>query len=206
MAWASSTLLAEMTAVMIREVLGFHAHVDPTVGGNGASPVFALAGCTDFNDKVNRKCGTQETTIHVSVDSWIGSYASTQNQFAKEYPRLAAEDLGSMGYVGEESMYVSQAILNAAYSESGLALDFYKSYFARLSAASFLKTDSWKATPTPIVTACLSVFVLLGSECQASGKKRQSGVLYVDSSQGIPLEVERKRTQNTVPCFAREDV
>ena len=116
MAWASSTLLAEMTAVMIREVLGFHAHVDPTVGGNGASPVFALAGCTDFNDKVNRKCGTQETTIHVSVDSWIGSYASTQNQFAKEYPRLAAEDLGSMGYVGEESMYVSQAILNAAYS------------------------------------------------------------------------------------------
>ncbi|CAK9093024.1 unnamed protein product [Durusdinium trenchii] len=128
MAWASSTLLAEMTAVMIREVLGFHAHVDPTVGGNGGSPVFALAGCTDFNDKVNRKCGTQETTIHVSVDSWIGSYASTQNQFAKEYPRLAAEDLGSMGYVGEESMYVSQAILNAAYSESGLALDFYKSY------------------------------------------------------------------------------
>ena len=134
MAWASSTLLAEMTAVMIREVLGFHAHVDPTVGGNGASPVFALAGCTDFNDKVNRKCGTQETTIHVSVDSWIGSYASTQNQFAKEYPRIAAEDLGSMGYLGEESMYVSQAILNAAYSESGLALDFYKSYFACLSA------------------------------------------------------------------------
>ena len=113
---------------MIREVLGFHAEVDPTVGGNGASPVFALAGCTDFNDKDNRVCGVQETTIHVSVDSWIGSYASTQNQFAKEYPRLAAEDLGSMGYAGEESMYVSRAILQAAYSESGLALDFYKSY------------------------------------------------------------------------------
>ncbi|CAK9077551.1 LEAF RUST 10 DISEASE-RESISTANCE LOCUS RECEPTOR-LIKE PROTEIN KINASE-like 1.4 (Probable receptor-like serine/threonine-protein kinase LRK10L-1.4), partial [Durusdinium trenchii] len=102
--------------------------VNPTVGGNGGSQVFALAGCTDFNDKANMECGTQETTIHVSVDSWIGSYASTQNQFAKEYPRLAAEDLGSMGYAGEESMYVSRAILQAAYSESGLALDFYKSY------------------------------------------------------------------------------
>ena len=128
MAWESNSLLIHMTALMIREVLGFHAEVDPTVGGNGASPVFALAGCTDFNDKDNRVCGVQETTIHVSVDSWIGSYASTQNQFAKEYPRLAAEDLGSMGYAGEESMYVSRAILQAAYSESGLALDFYKSY------------------------------------------------------------------------------
>ena len=126
---------------MIREVLGFHAEVDPTVGGNGASPVFALAGCTDFNDKVNRRCGAQETTIHVSVDSWIGSYASTESQFAKEYPRLAAEDLGSMGYLGEESMYVSRAILNAAYSESGLALDFYKSHFACFSVAFFVKTS-----------------------------------------------------------------
>ena len=66
----------------------------------------------------------------MSVDSWVGSYASAQNNFAKEYPRIAAEDLGSMGYSGEESMYVSQEILHAAYSESGLALDFYKSYFA----------------------------------------------------------------------------
>ena len=141
MAWESNSLLIHMTALMIREVLGFHAEVDPTVGGNGASPVFALAGCTDFNDKDNRVCGVQETTIHVSVDSWIGSYASTQNQFAKEYPRLAAEDLGSMGYAGEESMYVSRAILQAAYSESGLALDFYKSYFACLSVFFLFKAS-----------------------------------------------------------------
>ena len=32
-----------------------------------------------------------------------------------------------MGYAGEESMYVSQAVLQAAYDDSGLALDFYKS-------------------------------------------------------------------------------
>ena len=34
-----------------------------------------------------------------------------------------------MGYAGEESMYVSRAVLNAAYSDNGLALDFYKSSF-----------------------------------------------------------------------------
>ena len=32
-----------------------------------------------------------------------------------------------MGYAGEESMYVSQAVLHAAYDDTGLALDFYKS-------------------------------------------------------------------------------
>ena len=91
--------------------------------------------------KTTGSAASQETTIHVSVDSWIGSYASTQNQFAKEYPRLAAEDLGSMGYAGEESMYVSRAILQAAYSESGLALDFYKSYFACLSVFFLFKAS-----------------------------------------------------------------
>ena len=32
-----------------------------------------------------------------------------------------------MGYAGEESMYVSRAVLDAAYADNGLALDFYKS-------------------------------------------------------------------------------
>ena len=32
-----------------------------------------------------------------------------------------------MGYAGEESMYVSRAVLDAAYADAGLALDFYKS-------------------------------------------------------------------------------
>lgn len=35
-----------------------------------------------------------------------------------------------MGYAGEESMYVSRAVLDAAYAASGLALDFYKSCLA----------------------------------------------------------------------------
>jgi len=33
-----------------------------------------------------------------------------------------------MGYLGEEGMYVCQEILKLAYADSGLALDFYRSY------------------------------------------------------------------------------
>ena len=32
------------------------------------------------------------------------------------------------GYEGEESIYLTKAVLDAAYNDSGLALDFYKSY------------------------------------------------------------------------------
>ena len=48
----------------------------------------------------------------------------------KDYPRITPEDLGTMGYDGEESMYVRASVLQAAASAEGLALDFYKSCFA----------------------------------------------------------------------------
>eukprot|EP00913_Durusdinium_trenchii_P035644 g33355.t1 len=128
--WASSWLLNKLTEMLVQEVMGYHAKVDPRMGANGASCFYALPGCMDFDNKIvaEKQCGINETTLHISVDSWVGSYASAMDQFNKEFPRIASVDLGSMGYAGEESMYVSQAILNDAYGDSGLALDFYKSY------------------------------------------------------------------------------
>ena len=40
------------------------------------------------------RCGQSDTLIHVSVDSWVGSYASAQAQFEKDNPTIAAVDLG----------------------------------------------------------------------------------------------------------------
>ncbi|CAK8993410.1 unnamed protein product [Durusdinium trenchii] len=128
--WASSWLLNKLTEMLLQEVMGYHATLDTRMGANGASCFYALPGCLDFDNKIvaEKQCGINETTLHISVDSWVGSYASAMDQFNKEFPRIASQDLGSMGYAGEESMYVSQAILNSAYADSGLALDFYKSY------------------------------------------------------------------------------
>ena len=133
MNYEPSHLLSNMTALMIREVLGFHAQVDPKMGSGGDTFLWALAGCTDFNDGASRTCGTQETTIHVSVDSWLGGYTLTQNELAAKYPQLAPEDLGSMGYSGQNSIFVSQAVHTAAYSDSGLALDHYRSCSERMA-------------------------------------------------------------------------
>lgn len=41
---------------------------------------------------------------------------------------IAPEDLGSMGYDGDHNLFVKGTIRDEAYRDSGLSLDFYKSY------------------------------------------------------------------------------
>lgn len=63
---------------------------------------------------------------------WIGAYSADLDQFQRDYPAVAPVDIGSMGYLGEEGMYVCQEILKLAYADSGLALDFYRSCFVHI--------------------------------------------------------------------------
>ena len=77
-AWQSSEFLTLLTSMLTEEVFGFHTRHHPVVGGNGAAPIYALAGCTDFNNVTDRGCHGDETQVHVSVDSWVGSYASAR--------------------------------------------------------------------------------------------------------------------------------
>ncbi|CAJ1398966.1 unnamed protein product [Effrenium voratum] len=126
--WPSSDLLTEMLILMVQEGLGFHAAVHPQVGASALSAIYGLGGCIDFDHPTNKRCGEGETQIHLAVDAWIGSYGEAYAQFKLDYPAISPVDLGSMGYEGEESMYISQPVLQAAYQDTGLALDYYKGY------------------------------------------------------------------------------
>lgn len=127
--WPSAPLLSEIVMILIQEVLGYNAHVDPRFGDSGLSPIYGLAGCKEFNNLlVNKSCGEQETELHVSTDAWIGGYVPHFEEMRKEYPDIAPIDLGSVGYDGEETMYVSQPVFSAAYDSNGLVLDHHKSY------------------------------------------------------------------------------
>ncbi|CAK9061586.1 Thyroglobulin (Tg) [Durusdinium trenchii] len=112
----------------IQEVLGFHAEIGEPLGASGAAPIYALAGCRNFNAANDKQCGETEPVMHVSLDSWIGSYSSAYEQMKADYPDIAPLDLGDMGYSGEESVYVHTNLLQEAYENEGLALEFYKSY------------------------------------------------------------------------------
>ena len=64
----------------------------------------------------------------VSLESWLGGYENLYDSLRAEYPTLSPLDLGTIGYSGEESIYVSGKVRQTAYGDSGLALDFYRSY------------------------------------------------------------------------------
>ena len=61
-AWQSSELLTEMTSILIREALGYHTETNSNIGANGASPIYALAGCLDFDNSniADKRCGEQD--------------------------------------------------------------------------------------------------------------------------------------------------
>lgn len=126
--WPSAGLLTEMLRLLIGEALGFHVHINDQKGVNSLSPIFALAGCLNFDDPQDKRCGEAETKIHISMEVWIGSYLKEYAEFGQENPNTVPRELGSMGYVGDETIYVSQAVREAAYRDSGLALEYFASY------------------------------------------------------------------------------
>jgi len=127
--WRTSFLFGEMIKIFLEEVLGYHAQIDPTICQNGKQPIYALGGCTNFDKDDLRSCG-QESKIHVSLDSWVSPYGSSKYQFKQDYPDLAAVDLGVMGYGAHQGIFLPKAVMDSAYADVGLVLDFYKGYNA----------------------------------------------------------------------------
>eukprot|EP00435_Cladocopium_sp_Y103_P071133 s1096_g36.t2 len=126
--WPSAPLLSHLVRILIMEVIGYHAVIDERAAEYGGSPIYGLAGCINFNAPTDKKCGELETTMHVSTDSWVGGYLADFEQMQKDFPDIAPEDLGSVGYDGEETMYVSDAVFDAAYTQTGVILDHHKGY------------------------------------------------------------------------------
>lgn len=126
--WPSAPLLSHLVRILIMEVIGYHAVIDERMAEYGGSPIYGLAGCINFNAPTDKKCGELETTMHVSTDSWVGGYQADFEQMQKDFPDIAPEDLGSVGYDGEETMYVSDAVFDAAYAQTGVILDHHKGY------------------------------------------------------------------------------
>ena len=125
--WASSYVFSNLGKILVEEVLGYHAVLHPEIAIAAASQLWAVGGCLDINSVNEQTCDQAETRVHVVLDSWHTTVAELA-QFRQAYPHLVPEDLGSMGFFGEESLYLTEPVLEQAYNSEGLALDFYKSY------------------------------------------------------------------------------
>ena len=85
--------------------------------------------------------------IDIQVDSWWASYASKVEDIKEEFPHLIPVDLGSMGYEGEESMYVTKDVLQQALDAEGLDLDYYRGCSEQSSCNLYVFEDSGHLTP-----------------------------------------------------------
>eukprot|EP00913_Durusdinium_trenchii_P034226 g32031.t1 len=98
--WASADAATMLAEILIPEVLGYHVVKDTQATVSIFEGVLKLAGCSSAN------C----------------------SEFEENHAARAPEDLGSMGYNGDHYLFVKGSIRDQAYSDAGLALDFYKSY------------------------------------------------------------------------------
>ena len=69
-----------------------------------------------------------EHTTQVALESWMSSWHNVWDFVQEQYPTTAPRNLGSMGYDGRVSFYISQTVRETAWEREGLSLEFYRSY------------------------------------------------------------------------------
>eukprot|EP00438_Fugacium_kawagutii_P007089 Skav214280 [mRNA] locus=scaffold642:580176:595216:- [translate_table: standard] len=134
--WPSAefvTALSTLTKgkIMIGEALGLKVKINEARGVQNLDAVLSITGCNSL------ECTSQNVThvSHVALESWLGAYGGDYESFKDHHPDIVPEDLGSMGYPGEEAMFVSRAVVEDAYEESGHSLNWYRSYNVSKSSA-----------------------------------------------------------------------
>ena len=127
-AWESSHLTTAIARILVGEVLGYHTWTHPEDGVSAVVTPFALAGCLDFNSPTHQMCDLNETRLHISVDSWWATFSPEVRSMQRDFPHLVPVDLGSMGYEGEESIFITHSVLQQALDAEGLILDYYRGY------------------------------------------------------------------------------
>lgn len=124
-AWNSSQITSQMYGIIASEVLGLH--VEFATGPASELILGKLAGCAHQGFDIVGDCGPPRR-FHVSFENWLTDSPWTQQWLTELEPYGAPINLGSMGYEGKSGMFVLNGSLHAGLRDSGLSLDFYRSY------------------------------------------------------------------------------
>lgn len=127
--WASSLLFSSLWEILTEEKLGYNITKD---GAATSRPItFKLAGCSHVPGTpqiIEGTCGGVRT-MHFSFESWQGYEAYLADAF-KEFGDKVPRNVGDIGYVGNEGMFILAGSMQNALNQSGLGLDFYRNYNA----------------------------------------------------------------------------
>lgn len=183
--WDSSGIVSQIYRIVVSERLGFHVAFD--VGPASELILGKLAGCAHEGFAITGDCGPPRR-FHVSFENWLTGSPWTEQWLVDLEPYGTPVDLGDMGYKGKSGMFVLSGSLNTALADSGLALNFYRSY-----NASWFNPSKYTA---PVETVDLSRL----KTCQNSAELGYPGLgeLYwsiTGDTAGI-LEVNGKKVLN----------
>eukprot|EP00435_Cladocopium_sp_Y103_P062842 s332_g24.t1 len=131
--WPSAEFVTSLSQILIQEALGYKAKIHDTRPFSVLEAILSLTGCNDLAcEKQNPSSHDAHVThdAHVVLESWLGAYGGDYEAFGERHPDKVPADLGSMGYAGEEAMFVSPSVMEEAYEASGHSLNWYRSYNA----------------------------------------------------------------------------
>ena len=118
--WRLAMASSRVAQVIISEVLGYHTTVDQEWVGPFSDAMASFA-CSDTD------CQTRHGKTDILFEAWLSDYSQPFADFQLAHPQVV-EDLGSMGYSGISGMFLRGSVLDHAQEDSGLPLEYYKSY------------------------------------------------------------------------------
>ena len=72
--WASARICGEISYILLSEVLGYKAYLFDTDTIYDEHVVNYVAGCSDADDTSGRDCNIDDPLLHITVESWMGSF------------------------------------------------------------------------------------------------------------------------------------
>ena len=116
--WVNDYLAAQVSSsvlrILIEERLGYN--ITETVTGSGSDALYALMGCSNPTTVADRGCGQPITYHHINLENW---YASDLAELQAQFPAMAPINAGSMGYVGQQSVFIPKDVQRTALQEAG---------------------------------------------------------------------------------------
>ncbi|CAE7337327.1 RPS6 [Symbiodinium natans] len=126
-AWDSSGIVSNIYGILASEKLGFKIYSE--TGPASELILGKLAGCDHAGFAITGNCGPPRR-FHVSFENWLTGSPWNQQWLVDLVPYGSPVDLGSMGYEGKSGMFALGGSMDAALEDSGLSLDFFRSFNA----------------------------------------------------------------------------
>ncbi|CAK0860455.1 unnamed protein product [Prorocentrum cordatum] len=132
--WTSSKLLSHIFKIIAEEAVGYNVTIAASTLGNSGQSVYAIGGCEDFGSDCWQSLKAQDpdgkilSRNHFAFEIWENYFRQQMDVWTSNYPEKAPEEIGTVGYYGDEGVFINPISNNAGLRQDKLILDWYRGY------------------------------------------------------------------------------